>query len=71
MSSIGARCAEVYVMRKRQKEKMKRMEEERGDQTRPVAGGKSKVHPSGPPRADSAASASARVSETQGSGHAP
>uniref|UniRef100_A0A2N9EUS9 Uncharacterized protein n=1 Tax=Fagus sylvatica TaxID=28930 RepID=A0A2N9EUS9_FAGSY len=29
MSSIGASCAEIYVMRKRQKEKLKRMEEER------------------------------------------
>ncbi|KAI4345206.1 hypothetical protein L6164_012349 [Bauhinia variegata] len=29
MSSIGARSAEIYVMRKKQKEKMKRMEEER------------------------------------------
>ncbi|KAM6563744.1 hypothetical protein CsatB_023742 [Cannabis sativa] len=29
MSSIGASCAGVYVMQKRQKEKMLRMEEER------------------------------------------
>lgn len=29
MSSIGARSAEIYVMQKRQKEKMKMMEEER------------------------------------------
>ncbi|KAK8672906.1 hypothetical protein V6N13_111263 [Hibiscus sabdariffa] len=68
MSSIGASCAEVYVMRKRLKEKLKRMEEEKGHQTKPAVGGKSKVHPSGPPRPDSAA---ARVSETQGSGHSP
>ncbi|EOX92223.1 hypothetical protein QQP08_003897 [Theobroma cacao] len=55
MSSIGASCAEVYLMRKRQKEKMKRMEEERvkrGETTTGIeerkAGtivGRSKVHP--------------------------
>lgn len=29
MSSIGASCAQIYVMKKRQKENMKKMEEER------------------------------------------
>ncbi|KAG8640938.1 hypothetical protein MANES_13G088677v8 [Manihot esculenta] len=29
MSSIGAACAEVYLMRKKQKEKLKKAEEER------------------------------------------
>ncbi|KAI4317221.1 hypothetical protein L6164_025111 [Bauhinia variegata] len=57
MSSIGARSAEIYVMRKRQKEKMKRMEEERvGDaqerklgtsSTNPIVGKSKKVHPGG------------------------
>ncbi|XVF17170.1 hypothetical protein REPUB_Repub10bG0096400 [Reevesia pubescens] len=55
MSSIGASCAEVYLMRKRQKEKMKRMEEERvrrGEITGIIkerkpgtVSGRSKVHP--------------------------
>ncbi|KAL5075973.1 hypothetical protein RYX36_014957 [Vicia faba] len=61
MSSIGARSAEVYVMQKRQKEKMKKLEEERvrrgevmrsDDQNRKVQTnsssssiGKNKVHP--------------------------
>ncbi|KAK7387503.1 hypothetical protein VNO78_28356 [Psophocarpus tetragonolobus] len=55
MSSIGARSAEIYVMEKRQKEKLKRMEEERGGrgevrgEERKVVGsssvGKNKVHP--------------------------
>ncbi|XWS29487.1 hypothetical protein CRYUN_Cryun24cG0033000 [Craigia yunnanensis] len=54
MSSIGASCAEVYLMRKRQKEKMKRMEEERlrrgetsGIKERKAGTvlGRSKVHP--------------------------
>ncbi|KAK7305970.1 hypothetical protein VNO77_43884 [Canavalia gladiata] len=54
MSSIGARSAEIYVMEKRQKEKMKRMEEERvrrGEvsvEERKVgsySAGKNKVHP--------------------------
>lgn len=57
MSSIGARSAEIFVMQKRQKEKMKRMEEERvrkgevsGDQERKVVassgvGKSNKVHP--------------------------
>ncbi|KAL2332796.1 hypothetical protein Fmac_014009 [Flemingia macrophylla] len=54
MSSIGARSAEIYVMEKRQKEKMKRMEEERvqrgevSAEERKVASssvGKNKVHP--------------------------
>ncbi|XVE86716.1 hypothetical protein DITRI_Ditri18aG0056000 [Diplodiscus trichospermus] len=54
MSSIGARCAEVYHMRERQKEKMKRMEEARvsrgessGIEKRKAATflGGSKVHP--------------------------
>ncbi|KAK8586680.1 hypothetical protein V6N13_085706 [Hibiscus sabdariffa] len=59
-TSVGASCAEVYLMRKRQKEKMKRMEEERGkrgetsttaaaniheDRKPTTVGGKSKVHP--------------------------
>ncbi|WRX11408.1 hypothetical protein QQP08_003895 [Theobroma cacao] len=55
MSSIGASCAEVYLMRKRQKEKMKRIEEERARRGETTTGieerkagtlvGKSKVHP--------------------------
>ncbi|CAL5203852.1 unnamed protein product [Lathyrus oleraceus] len=61
MSSIGARSAEIFVMQKRQKEKMKKMEEERvrrgevirsDDQNRKVQAssdsssiGKNKVHP--------------------------
>ncbi|KAK5785388.1 hypothetical protein PVK06_039970 [Gossypium arboreum] len=57
MSSIGASCAEVYLMRKRQKEKMKRMEEEsvrRGEtsgttgtieERKPTVSGRNKVHP--------------------------
>ncbi|RDX58167.1 hypothetical protein CR513_62537, partial [Mucuna pruriens] len=54
MSSIGARSAEIYVMEKRQKEKMKRIEEERvrrgevSAEERKVASssvGKNKVHP--------------------------
>ncbi|KAG4920164.1 hypothetical protein JHK87_048760 [Glycine soja] len=54
MSSIGARSAEIYVMEKRQKEKLKRMEVERvrrgevSTEERKVASssvGKNKVHP--------------------------
>jgi len=60
MSSIGARSAEIFVMQKRLKEKMKIMEEERvrkgevsgDDQNRKVKAssssstiGKNKVHP--------------------------
>ena len=55
MSSIGASSAEIYVMRKKQKEKLKKMEEERvragdaGAKEKGVsqsAGGRSnKVHP--------------------------
>ncbi|KAE8728269.1 hypothetical protein F3Y22_tig00004630pilonHSYRG00058 [Hibiscus syriacus] len=55
-TSIGASCAKVYLMRKHQKEKMKRMEEERKsrgensgaiEEKKPttVVGGRSKVHP--------------------------
>ncbi|MBA0551904.1 hypothetical protein Golob_022761 [Gossypium lobatum] len=73
MSSVGASCAEVYVMQKRQKEKMKRTEEEKAsrgveESTKPqpctVVVGRSKVHP-GPAVPDSA---SVSVSENQGSG---
>ncbi|AES72268.1 hypothetical protein MtrunA17_Chr3g0124511 [Medicago truncatula] len=58
MSSIGARSAEIFVMQKRMKEKMKIMEEEKvrrgevsgDDQNRKVQAnsstiGKNKVHP--------------------------
>lgn len=60
MSSIGARSAEIFVMQKRQKEKMKRMEEERiirgkvsvdhqkikvENNSSTIIIGKSKVHP--------------------------
>ena len=54
MSSIGARSAEIYILEKRQKEKMKRMEEERvrrgevSGEERKVSSsgvGKNKVHP--------------------------
>ncbi|ESW35614.1 hypothetical protein PHAVU_001G249700 [Phaseolus vulgaris] len=54
MSSIGARSAEIYIMEKRQKEKMKRMEEERvrrgevSSEERKVTSssvGKNKIHP--------------------------
>ncbi|CAJ1856971.1 unnamed protein product [Sphenostylis stenocarpa] len=54
MSSIGARSAEIYILEKRQKEKMKRMEEERvgrgevSAEGRKVTGssvGKNKIHP--------------------------
>ncbi|RDX63765.1 hypothetical protein CR513_57768, partial [Mucuna pruriens] len=54
MSSIGALSAEIFVMEKRQKEKMKTMEEERvqrgevSAEERKVAissAGKKKVHP--------------------------
>lgn len=57
MSSIGASCAEVYLLRKRQKQKMKRMEEERVrrgetsgttgaiEERKPTVSGKNKVHP--------------------------
>ncbi|GMI99409.1 hypothetical protein HRI_003610200 [Hibiscus trionum] len=56
-TSIGASCAEVYLKQKRQKEKMKRMEEERArrgessganaiEDRKPTAVvGRSKVHP--------------------------
>lgn len=51
MSSIGARSAEIYLMEKRQKEKLKRMEEERvrrgevsGEERKVTSVGK-KVHP--------------------------
>ncbi|PON65265.1 hypothetical protein PanWU01x14_117820 [Parasponia andersonii] len=69
MSSIGASCAGVYVMQKRQKEKMERMEEERArrgeSQDNKVAGsgrsgggsntlGRSKkIHPGNFPGAES------------------
>ncbi|XVF15122.1 hypothetical protein REPUB_Repub09cG0122100 [Reevesia pubescens] len=77
MSSIGASCAEVYLMRKRQKEKMKRMEEERsvrrgettGIEEKKPAGtivGRSKVHPGNFTSPDG----SAGVGESQGSGNA-
>ncbi|KAK5843330.1 hypothetical protein PVK06_005783 [Gossypium arboreum] len=75
MSSVGASCAEVYVMQKRQKEKMKRMEEEKAsrgieESTKPqphtVVVGRSKVQP-GQAAPDSA---SVSVSEKQGSGDA-
>ncbi|TYH28663.1 hypothetical protein ES288_A02G161800v1 [Gossypium darwinii] len=73
MSSVGASCAEVYVMQKRQKEKMKRMEEEKAsrgieESTKPqphtVVVGRSKVQP-GQAAPDSA---SVSVSEKHGSG---
>ncbi|KAK7281040.1 hypothetical protein RIF29_08686 [Crotalaria pallida] len=57
MSSIGASSAQIFVMRERQKEKMKRMEEEKGrrgdasTEERKVAsssvGRSKKVHPGG------------------------
>ncbi|KAH1113782.1 hypothetical protein J1N35_007160 [Gossypium stocksii] len=73
MSSVGASCAEVYVMQKQQKEKMKRMEEEKASRgieestkPQPHTGvvGRSKVHP-GPAMPDSA---NVSISENQGSG---
>lgn len=45
MASIGASCAQVYVMQKRQKEKMKRMEEE--EAKRAAGRGESKVEEEG------------------------
>ncbi|XVE83213.1 hypothetical protein DITRI_Ditri16bG0069300 [Diplodiscus trichospermus] len=75
MSSIGASCAEVYLMRKRQKEKMKRIEEERvrrGESTgieEKKAGnivGRSKVHPGN----FTSTAGSAGIIESQGSGNA-
>ncbi|KAF3969578.1 hypothetical protein CMV_006642 [Castanea mollissima] len=64
MSSIAFSCAEVYVMKKRQKEKLKRMEEERAnrgessEEERKVSGstlGRSKkVHPGNFPTQNSA-----------------
>lgn len=54
MSSIGARSAEIYVMEKRQKEKLKRMEVERvrrgevsTEERKEISSsvGKNKVHP--------------------------
>ena len=75
MSSIGASCAEVYLMRKLQKEKMKTMEEERvrrGETTgieEKKAGtvvGRSKVHPGN----FTSPADSAKNIESQGSGNA-
>jgi hypothetical protein len=66
MASIGASCAQVYVMQKRQEEKMKRMEEERaagkgeskveeeGRKVAAVGGPSKKVHPGHFPPEDSA-----------------
>ncbi|KAE9587748.1 hypothetical protein Lal_00022030 [Lupinus albus] len=59
MSSIGASSAQIFVMRERQKEKMKRMEEEKRRRenvsvedikvisSSSSAGRSKKVHPSG------------------------
>lgn len=74
MSSIGASCADVYLKRKQQKEKMKKIEEERvkrGEITSSSGinnnedrklGGRSKVHPSN----FTNSSAPAPSAETQG-----